>query len=56
MNEDCKDCRHAEGRRCLRSPENFFTQRYERRHTDDDFCGPSARFFVLRTTNPKDAA
>lgn len=44
---DCGLCVHAKGNRCFRDGDDF-KQSYERRYTDDDFCGPDARFFKKR--------
>jgi hypothetical protein len=45
MSGRCEGCRDADGGLCLRDPKAF-PQSYETRYTDDDFCGPTRRFYT----------
>ena len=53
MTTSCKDCVHSQGTDCLRE-EEVFSQAYETKYTDRDFCGPGRRYFqrkIVSATN-----
>jgi hypothetical protein len=41
----CGDCGFADGIDCIRSRRRF-RQHYETKYTDDDFCGPTRRYWT----------
>jgi hypothetical protein len=45
--KDCQKCLHQMNGICQKT---LFRCNYERRYTDSDFCGPSARWFEARDT------